>query len=144
MSEHRLPELPSPRAESRQPLGSSGSSTGIGAGRDVPGTSLPTGSICPSDAAIALRLGAGTRIRPTAFGFQAASRQEPWDQTETLVVRPEKTAPEQDGERHCQCLGTAQNELQKGSAGHNCVHGAAPVHRGTRDMVGHGHLQETN
>lgn len=36
---------------------------------------------------------------------------------EILMVRPEKAAPEPDGERHCQRLGTARNELQKGSAG---------------------------
>lgn len=82
MSEHGLPELPSPRAVARQPLGSSGSSTSSDTGRDAPGTSLPAGSICPSDTVIAPRLGPGMRIGPTAFGFQAAWRREPWDQTE--------------------------------------------------------------
>lgn len=137
-SEHRLPELPSPRAAARQPLGGSGS----GSGGDAPGTSRPTGSICPSDAAIALRMGAGTRIRPTAFGSRAAgsSRQT----AEILLICSEKAAPEQDGERHRQRLGTAQHELQKGSAGDNCLSAAAPVHRGSQDRVGHGHLQGTN
>lgn len=137
-SEHRLPELPSPRAAARQPLGGSGS----GSGGDALGTSRPTGSICPSDAAIALRTGAGTRIRPTAFGSRAAGSSR--RTAEILLICPEKAAPEQDGERHRQRLGTAQHELQKGSAGDNCLRAAAPLHRSTRDTVGHGRLQGTN